>query len=53
MIYIVDGKVDMTIFGKVYGLKKGEMTIEPANHPHSLKAAEEFKMALVMISSKQ
>lgn len=51
LVYIVDGKADITISGKLYQPQKGQLIIMPANQPHSLKAAEPFKMLLVMVRS--
>lgn len=51
LVYIVDGKAQITIAGKDFSLKAGEMIIMPANEPHALKAAHKFKMLLVMIKS--
>lgn len=50
-VMILDGKAEITIGGKLYKLKKGEMIIMPASVPHSLKAVERFKMLLIMIRS--
>ena len=49
LVYIIDGKAEITIAGKQNSLKTGETIIMPANKPHSLKAIERFKMLLVMI----
>ena len=49
LVYVVDGKVEITIDGKPSDLKAGDMVIMPANRPHALKAIEQFKMMLVMI----
>ena len=51
MVYVLDGEVDVTISGKIVKLKKGEMTIMPANEPHALLAKTRFKMLLTMIKS--
>ena len=51
MVYILDGKVKITISGKPLSAEKGEMVIMPANKPHSLKAEKKFKMLLVMIKN--
>ncbi len=51
MVYVLEGSVEVTISGKLRLLKEGEMTIMPANHPHSLAAKQKFKMLLVMIKS--
>lgn len=49
LVYVVDGKVEITIDGKPSNLKAGDMIIMPANKPHALKAIGRFKMMLVMI----
>jgi quercetin dioxygenase-like cupin family protein len=51
LVYILDGEADIAISGKPVRLKKGEMTIMPANEPHALKAVTRFKMILTMIRS--
>jgi len=51
LVYIVDGKADITINAKLYQPQKGQFIIMPANQPHSLRASERFKMLLVMIRS--
>ncbi len=51
LVYCVDGEADVTISGKVYRLKSGEMLIMPAHKPHAVKAVSPFKMLLVMIRS--
>lgn len=51
LVYIVEGKADITINAKLYQPKTGEFIIMPANQPHSLKAAERFKMLLIMVRS--
>ena len=51
LVYILDGEAEVTISGKPIKLKKGEITIMPANEPHALKAITKFKMLLVMIRS--
>lgn len=49
LVYIFNGKAEVTIAGKQHSLKVGETIIMPANKPHALKAVERFKMLLVMI----
>jgi len=51
MVYLIDGKADISIAGKPFLVKSGEMIILPANIPHALKASERFKMMLIMIRS--
>ena len=52
LVYIFDGKAQITISKKEYIVKKGQMIIMPANEPHALKALEKFKMMLIMIKAK-
>ncbi|HYA77944.1 MAG TPA: cupin domain-containing protein [Verrucomicrobiae bacterium] len=49
MVYVIDGEVSITISCKSISLKRGEVTIIPANQPHSLTAKTKFKMLLTMI----
>lgn len=51
MVYVFDGKAEITIEGKPHRLKSGEMIIMPANKPHALKAIEQFKIMLVMVKA--
>jgi quercetin dioxygenase-like cupin family protein len=51
MVYVLDGEAGVTISGKPLQLKQGEMTIIPADEPHSLTAKTRFKMLLTMIKS--
>ena len=51
LVYLLDGRAEITISGKPYKLKQGDMLIMPANLPHALKAAARFKMLLVMVKS--
>ncbi|MCH8010468.1 MAG: cupin domain-containing protein [Candidatus Marinimicrobia bacterium] len=49
LVFLLDGKAEVTISGKSHNLNSGEMIILPANEPHALKAKARFKMMLVMI----
>jgi quercetin dioxygenase-like cupin family protein len=51
LVYLLEGEAEIIISGKPIHLKSGEMVIMPANHPHALKATENFKMLLTMIRS--
>lgn len=51
LVQVLDGAVEIKISGKPFNLKMGEMIIMPANEPHALKAAGQFKMLLTMIRS--
>lgn len=51
MVQVLDGEAEITIDGTPNRVKEGEAIIMPAQHPHSLKAIEKFKMLLIMIRS--
>jgi len=51
MVQVLDGEVEITVSGKPYHLKQGEIIIMPANQPHALKGVKKFKMMLTMIKS--
>jgi quercetin dioxygenase-like cupin family protein len=51
LVYLLDGEAEITISGKPFHVKQGEMIIMPANEPHALKAIQKFKMLLIMIRS--
>ena len=51
LVFVLDGEVEITISGKPLRLRQGEITIMPANEPHSLTAKTKFKMLLTMIKS--
>ena len=49
VVYILDGKAEITIGGQPQNVSAGEMLIMPANIAHALQAKAPFKMLLVMI----
>ncbi len=49
MVYIIDGKAEITIGDSVFNLQKGETIVMPAGIPHALLAEEQFKMFLVVV----
>ena len=49
LVYILDGRAEITIGGKTSTVNSGEMLIMPASVSHALHAEEKFKMLLVMI----
>lgn len=49
MVYVLDGEVEISISGKPFNVKRGDMLIMPANEPHALRAVTPFKMILTMI----
>jgi quercetin dioxygenase-like cupin family protein len=51
LVLILDGEAEATVSGQPIHLREGEMTLMPANAPHSMKATTRFKMMLTMISS--
>jgi quercetin dioxygenase-like cupin family protein len=51
LVYIIAGEAEITISGNPLRLKKGEITIMPANKPHAITAVTKFKMLLTMIRS--
>jgi quercetin dioxygenase-like cupin family protein len=51
LVQVLDGEVEITISGRPFHLKPGEIIVMPANEPHALKAIVQFKMMLTMIRS--
>ncbi len=51
LVYIFDGKAQITISKKEFLLEKDQFIIMPANEPHALKALKRYKMMLIMIRS--
>ncbi len=51
LVYILKGKARITVSGKVFSLKAGEILLMPANKPHGVEATSRMKMMLVMIKS--
>jgi quercetin dioxygenase-like cupin family protein len=49
LVYVVEGEAQVTLAGKSFALKKGDIVVMPANEPHALRATRRFKMLLVMI----
>lgn len=49
MVTVLDGEGLFTVDGQQFRLKQGETLIMPAGKPHSVYAAEQFKMLLVVI----
>lgn len=46
---IIDGEAKITIAGKEFPVRAGQMIIMPANIPHAVMAVQRFKMVLTMI----
>ncbi|MBD5560234.1 MAG: cupin domain-containing protein [Clostridia bacterium] len=49
MVVCLDGEGRVTIDDKDYTLKTGDCIVMPAQHPHAVYAAEQFKMLLVVV----
>jgi len=49
LVYVFDGKAEITVSGERRNVAAGEAIIMPAGKTHSLKAEQRFKMMLVMI----
>ena len=49
LVSVLDGTAEITIAGRPFSIGRGGMIVMPAGKPHALKAAERFKMMLVMI----
>jgi quercetin dioxygenase-like cupin family protein len=49
LVYMVDGVMKITIGGKPFDVKAGEILLMPANIPHGLRAESPAKMLLTMI----
>lgn len=49
MVLVLEGTGQFTVDGKTYLCKTGETLIMPAEKPHSVYAAEDFKMLLTVI----
>lgn len=51
LVLMVEGEAEISISGKPYFLREGDLLILPARQPHAVKATTRFKMFLVMIKS--
>lgn len=51
LVFIMEGKVEITLSGKKHILVGGEYIIFPKDAPHKLHGVEKFKMMLTMIKS--
>jgi len=49
LVYILDGKAEVTVSGVSHQVSAGEIILLPAGEPHALQAQERFKMLLIMI----
>ncbi len=49
MVLVLEGKGRFTIDGKEHFCSAGEMIVMPAEKPHAVYAAEDFKMLLTVV----
>ncbi len=49
LVVVLDGEADIEIAGESFRLHEGETITLPANRPHAVKAASNFKMLLTML----
>ena len=49
LAFVVDGECEITVSGTVHTVRKGEVLMMPANHPHAVQAVDSFKMLLIMV----
>ncbi|MCK9298213.1 MAG: cupin domain-containing protein [Methanoculleus sp.] len=49
VLQIIDGEALVTIAGKEYPMKTGDLIIMPAEKPHAVHTVTRFKMMLTMI----
>lgn len=48
-LQVLDGKAEVTVGGSEFEVEQGEAIHLPADVPHAVRAAEQFKMMLVML----
>lgn len=48
-VHITEGNAEITVSGRIFKVKEGEMIVMPAGEPHSVRASGRFKMMLVLI----
>ena len=51
-VQILEGSAEITVSGRQFRAKDGEIVILPANQNHALNALSKFKMLLIMIRAK-
>lgn len=49
MVYMLDGKAEITIGNEKINAEQGQVIVMPANVPHGLVATDNFKMLLVVV----
>ncbi len=49
MVYILEGKAQITIDGITHQMSAGQAIVMPAGIPHAVAAVEQFKMLLTVV----
>jgi quercetin dioxygenase-like cupin family protein len=49
LVQVVDGEAMITVAGRPFRLRAGELILMPAREPHAVKAVSRFKMLLTML----
>lgn len=49
LVYVLEGRVTITLGGEPHALEDGQMLLMPAGKPHGLQAETDFKMMLIML----
>lgn len=49
LVHVLDGEGQVTVGGKPFPVRAGQMVLMPAGVPHAVLATERFKMLLTMI----
>jgi len=49
LVYVIEGKAEITIGDTIYTPEKEQAIVMPAGIPHAVKAAEKFKMLLIVV----
>ncbi|MCB0046350.1 MAG: cupin domain-containing protein [Caldilineaceae bacterium] len=52
LVYLLDGRGQVTIDGQEMTLSPGESVVMPAHTPHAVYAPEDFKMLLIISKGK-
>lgn len=51
LLQVLEGEAEVSIAGKPFSLRGGEVILIPAQQPHAVSALKRFKMILTMIRS--
>ena len=51
LVQVLEGEAEITVSGKTFQVRQGEMLIMPEHEPHAVRAVTRFKMMLTMIKS--